>query len=392
MREWPSAIPPTKFKAKNLNETKSTETIKPLTLPVQSGKIFGTDKYTVTFRLGSPYQELSLPFNTISNLIWTRCNPDIPAVRQDLYFKPSASSTYFNITCNSPLCINFVPQLKYCTSNTSMCIYSSKYDDQSFSDGIFSLDRLNMTDEFSDFLFFCVPYDPRRFSVSPNAGLLGLGRGDLSLASQLGLIYNNYFSYCLPSNSNSTGHLTFGINNSANNNNNNVKFTRLFASKNYPSFYFIRIVSIAVGGGDLSIDYQSPVFQDPGIKIDSGTFITRLPAEAYAPMRDAFREQMKDSPMAPTHDIFDTCYYNTTNQPIKVTIPVVSFTFDGDVRVEFDASAIFHAVDPTVMCFSFANNTRPPSLSVFGNAQQKKMEVVYDVANEKLGFRPNGCD
>ncbi|KAL3650925.1 hypothetical protein CASFOL_007328 [Castilleja foliolosa] len=290
--------------------------------------------------------------------------PRRTSFRLDLYFNPPNSNTYSSIPCNSTLCTNFFPSNSQNCNSSKMCIYRSEYDDHSASDGIFSLDKLNMTGESSDLLFLCVP-----FSASSNAGLLGLGRGDLSLPGQIGVMYNNYFSYCLPSNSDSS-----------------AKTTR-------HSSYFIRIVAIAVGGRNLQIDYKSQVLQNPGTIIDSGTFITHLPAEAYAPMRDAFMQLMNDYPMAPAYGILDTCYLNSTDKQIDMNnVPAVSFTFDGNLTVDFDASGIFYVVDPTLVCFAFADNTHPPSLSVFGNAQQKKMEVVYDVGNQKLGFRPNGCD
>ncbi|KAL3650924.1 hypothetical protein CASFOL_007327 [Castilleja foliolosa] len=392
-RNLPSTLQQIKFKPNNPSKTKLMQTDKTLTLPVQSGKYFKTDKYIVTFGLGSPHQELSLAFNTVSNLIWARCSPDIPAFRLDLYFNPTISKTYYSYPCNSVVCTNFFPNSQNCNSNKT-CIYSGKYDDHSVSDGIFSEDNLNMTGEPSNFIFLCVPYKPIFSGIpnfSGNAGLLGLGRGDLSLPGQIGVMYNNYFSYCLPSNSDSIGYLTFGKNN---NNNNVIKFTTLFSSKDYPSFYFIRIVSISVGGRNLQIDYKSRFFQNPGTVIDSGTLITRLPVAAYASMRDAFVQLMKDYPVAPAYGILDTCYRNTTDKQIDMNnVPPVSFTFDGNVTIDFDASGIFYVVDSTLVCFAFANNTHDaPYLSVFGNAQQKKMEVVYDVGNQKLGFRPNGCD
>ncbi|KAL6533809.1 hypothetical protein OROHE_013642 [Orobanche hederae] len=381
----------TSYETELINEAAVTTT---LTLPVTFGvgKPSDTDKYAVVFGLGSPKQQLSLLFNTFTNLMWTRCtNKTLNAVRLDLYFNSKASSSYLTIPCESCNIYNLPPKQQGCLDGT--CVYNGTYDDYQSSVpsiGLLSFDRLNLTDhENSDFIFVCVPYDPPTYSYSSirsDAGLLGLGRGDLSFISQVGPMYNNYFHYCLPSSSRYQGYLTFG----KKKDNNDLKFTPSFIRTDYPSYYFINIISISVGSIELTMDYSN-VFLNRGIAVDPGVSITRLPAKAYAALRDEFRNQIgKSHMMSGPRGILDTCYDNAG----VIKPPTISFTFEDDVKVDFNGPQIFEDYRyTTVKCLAFADNTNPPSVSILGNTQQKTMEVAYDDlhAAGRLGFRLNAC-
>ncbi|KAH7523923.1 hypothetical protein FEM48_Zijuj06G0063600 [Ziziphus jujuba var. spinosa] len=85
--------------------------------------------------------------------------------------------------------------------------------------------------------------------------------------------YNRIFSYCLPHTSGSTGYLTFGIDEKASS---NIKYTSLTTLSVHDSFHGLRLQGIIVGRCQLSI--SALLFSFPGIVIDSGTVITRLPA------------------------------------------------------------------------------------------------------------------
>ncbi|KAG8365086.1 hypothetical protein BUALT_Bualt18G0067600 [Buddleja alternifolia] len=89
------------------------------------------------------------------------------------------------------------------------CVYAILYGEKSFSAGFFSNDTISQTstDVFPNFLFGCGQYNQGNFENT--ARLLGLGRDPLSLVSQTAQKYGN-FSYCPPSLSSSTRHLTLG--------------------------------------------------------------------------------------------------------------------------------------------------------------------------------------
>ncbi|KAH6774287.1 Eukaryotic aspartyl protease family protein [Perilla frutescens var. frutescens] len=371
----------------NLNSNSNSNELKgkKANLPVQSGRSLGSGNYIVTVGLGTPTRRLSLMFDTGSDLTWTQCQPCVRSCykQQDPIFNPSASSSYTNISCNSAEC----SKLSSATGNSpgcasTTCVYGIQYGDQSFSVGFFSRDKLTLStmDVFPSFLFGCGQNNQGLFGNT--AGLLGLGRNALSIVSQTATKYGKHFSYCLPSTSSSTGHLTLGKSGAPT----RVKYTP-FDSSQGSSFYFISIVSISVGGIQLPI--RPSVFQAAGSIIDSGTVITRLPPAAYSAMSAAFQKLMAKYPAAPAYSILDTCYdlsgYTT------LSIPTISFTFGGNVKVDLDPTGILVAVARSRLCLAFAGNSDATSVAIYGNTQQKTFEVVYDVAAGKLGFAAAGC-
>ncbi|KAL3618311.1 hypothetical protein CASFOL_038632 [Castilleja foliolosa] len=209
----------------------------------------------------------------------------------------------------------------------------------------------------------------------------------ISFVTQTERTYKGIFSYCFPSSTSSTGFLKLRPRDFPN----NVKFTHLIANPDYPAYYFINIISIRVGHVQLLTHDFGLMFRNT--IIDSGTVITRLPMNVYMTMRNEFQNHMNvlgygivQSPV----NYFDTCYLNNTR--LISIIPIITFTFEGGVNVDLDASATlfpFHA--GYIVCLAFVGNSDPTELNVFGNTQQKKLEVVYDVEGERLGFIPDGC-
>ncbi|XP_075506087.1 aspartyl protease family protein At5g10770-like [Primulina tabacum] len=355
-------------------------------LPVKSGQTLNSGNYVVTVGLGTPARTLSLIFDTGSDLTWTQCQPCIRSCykQQDPIFNPSASRSYSNISCNSAQC----SQLSSATGNNpgclsgSTCLYLIRYGDQSFTIGYFSKDKLTIsaTNVIPNFLFGCGQNNRGLFGST--AGIIGLGRDPLSLVSQTAKQYGKYFSYCLPSRSSSTGYLSLGKSLASK----IIKFTPFVRSQS-TTFYFIDIVAITIGGRQLPISQS--VFKTAGTIIDSGTVITRLPPGAYSVMSSVFKQLMAKYPSAPAFSILDTCF--DLSSFTTVTIPKVVFTFGGNVKVDLPPSGILIATSSSTVCLAFAANNDATDVGIFGNTQQKTLEVVYDVAGGNLGFGPAGC-
>ncbi|GLU01214.1 hypothetical protein SLE2022_185300 [Rubroshorea leprosula] len=355
-------------------------------IPAKDGSVVGSASYIVTVGLGTPKKDLSLVFDTGSDLTWTQCQPCVRYCYQqkEPIFDPSQSKSYLNISCSSSIC----GSLSSATGNppacsSSTCVYKIGYGDKSFSVGFFGRERLTLTsaDIFDHFLFGCGENNQGLFRGA--AGLLGLGRNELSLPSQIAQKYNKVFSYCLPSSTSSTGYLSFGNSGISN----SVKFTPLVTLSRGPSFYGLGITGISVGGKRLSI--SASVFTTAGTIIDSGTVITRLPATAYSALRTAFRQGMSKYPMGKPLSILDTCYdlssYNS------FSIPKISISFSGGVEVEIALSGILYVNSPSQVCLAFAGNNDDSNVGILGNVQQKTLQVVYDSANARVGFATGGC-
>lgn len=355
-------------------------------LPAQPGVAFGTGNYIVTVGIGTPKKDLALIFDTGSDLTWTQCEPCVKSCypQQQPIFNPSYSSTYSNISCSSTAC----SELKSATGNdpgcsSSTCVYGIQYGDSSFSIGFFAKDKLTLsgTDVFDGFMFGCGQNNKGLFGKT--AGLIGLGRDSLSIVTQTAPKFGKYFSYCLPTRRGSNGHLTFGSNSGVKS---TVQFTP-FASSQGTSFYFIEVLGITVGGKALAISPM--VFKNAGTIIDSGTVITRLPSTAYNNLRSTFRQFMTKYPRAPDLSLLDTCY--DLSNYTTISIPKISFSFNGNTNVNLAPSGILYTNGASQVCLAFAGNGDDDTTGIFGNTQQQTLEIVYDIAGEKLGFGYGGC-
>ncbi|XP_057958729.1 aspartyl protease family protein At5g10770-like [Malania oleifera] len=351
-------------------------------IPANSGLTIGSGNYIVTVGLGTPKKNLSLIFDTGSGLTWTQCLPCKSCYKQkDPIFEPAKSTSYSKLACNSTLC-SLIANSTTLSSNCSdpTCAYAMLYGDLSYSVGFSGQDKLSLTpsDVFDGFLFGCGQENEGHFGGT--AGLLGLSRDQASFVSQTAAKYGKFFSYCLPSTPSSAGFLKFG--------NTGVspatKFTPLLTPGS--SFYHLEMNAISVAGKALPI--PATVFSSAGI-IDSGTVISRIPPAAYDALKAEFRRQMSKYPLTGALSILDTCYDLSKSK--DVTLPKISLFFRGGVEVGVNPGGILYANNATQSCLAFAGNRDDDDIIIFGNRQQLTVEVVHDVGQGRIGFRPGGC-
>ncbi|XP_020091171.1 aspartyl protease family protein At5g10770-like [Ananas comosus] len=352
------------------------------TLPSHLGLSLGTADYIVTVGIGTPKRDLSLVFDTGSDLTWTQCEPCTTSCysQKEPMFDPQQSSSYSNISCSTGEC-SLASSQSGCLDST--CIYLVQYGDGSYSSGFFAEETLTLTpsDVVTTFKFGCGESNIGLFGGV--AGLLGLGRGQVSLVSQSADQYGGVFSYCLPPFASSAGYLTFGASSASP----NMQFTPLQSNSAAPSFYFVEMVGISVGGKVLPI--QPEVFSTAATIVDSGTVLTRLPMSAYTALRDEFRSHMSGYPTAPPLSILDTCYDLTGHD--NVSVPGVAMQFGGGVNLNVDASGILYVADISQACLAFVGNVNETDVSIVGNMQQKTYSVVFDAPNNVIGFGAGGC-
>ncbi|XP_020587958.1 aspartyl protease family protein At5g10770-like [Phalaenopsis equestris] len=347
-------------------------------LPANTGTSLGSGNYIVTIGLGTPKKSFSVVFDTGSDLTWTQCLPcDSCYTQNDPLYDPTQSSTFTNISCNS----NYCTQLDQSScSSTSTCLYQVQYGDNSQTQGSLIQDTLTFSsDSIPNFRFGCGHDNSGLFGKVD--GLLGLGREPASIVSQTDQLYGKVFSYCLPSTSSAAGYLELGSTAAG------VQYTPMLTNQNLPSFYFLNLVAISVGGQKLAL--SPTVFSNPGTLLDSGTVISRLPPTAYAALRSSFRRYMTNYPTAPALSILDTCYDFTNYQTVKV--PSIALLFGGGVTANLDFKGILYVASISQACLAFAGNNDAGDVVIIGNVQQRRFNVVYDVGNLKIGFGANGC-
>jgi len=352
-------------------------------LPAKSGLSLNTGNYVVPIRLGTPAARFTVVFDTGSDTTWVQCQPCVAYCYQqkEPLFTPTKSSTYANISCTSSYCSD----LDTSGCSGGHCLYAVQYGDGSYTVGFYAQDTLTLGyDTVKDFRFGCGEKNRGLFGKA--AGLMGLGRGKTSVPVQAYDKYSGVFAYCIPATSSGTGFLDFGPGAPAAA---NARLTPMLVD-NGPTFYYVGMTGIKVGGHLLSI--PATVFSDAGALVDSGTVITRLPPSAYEPLRSAFAKGMEGLgyKTAPAFSILDTCY-DLTGYQGSIALPAVSLVFQGGACLDVDASGILYVADVSQACLAFAANDDDTDMTIVGNTQQKTYSVLYDLGKKVVGFAPGAC-
>ncbi|KAF2323042.1 hypothetical protein GH714_032948 [Hevea brasiliensis] len=275
-------------------------------IPLVSGVRLQTLNYIVTVELGG--RNMTVIVDTGSDLTWVQCQPcRLCYNQQDPLFNPSVSPSYETVLCNSSICqsLQFATgNSGVCGSNPQTCNYVVNYGDGSYTRGELGTEHLNLgTTPVDNFIFGCGRNNRGLFGGA--SGLMGFGRSDLSLISQSSAIFGGIFSYCLPNTAaDASGSLVLGDNFSVYKNTTPISYTRMIPNPQLPTFYFLNLTGIGIGG----VALQAPALGQGGILIDSGTVITRLPPSVYRILKAVFLKQFSGFPSAPSFSILDTCF------------------------------------------------------------------------------------
>jgi hypothetical protein len=158
-------------------------------------------QYLMELYIGTPPIKISGIADTGSDLIWVQCVPCFGCYKQiNPMFDPTKSSTYKNISCGSPLCNKL--ETRGC-SNEKHCNYTYGYGDSSTTHGVLAQEAIILTSNtrknvsIQGFLFGCGHNNIGGFN-DHEMGIIGLGRGPLSLVSQIGPLFGGKkMSQCL---------------------------------------------------------------------------------------------------------------------------------------------------------------------------------------------------
>lgn len=155
-----------------------------------------------------------------------------------------------------------------CTMSKS-CGFNMTYGGSTITASL-TQDTLTLTDDaIPNYTFGCI--NKATGTSLPAQGLMGLGRGPLSLISQTQSLYMSTFSYCLPNSksSNFSGSLRLGPKFQPL----RIKTTPLLKNPRRSSLYYVNLVGIRVGNKIVDIPTSALAF-DPatgaGTIFDSG--------------------------------------------------------------------------------------------------------------------------
>ncbi|XP_057528020.1 protein ASPARTIC PROTEASE IN GUARD CELL 2 [Amaranthus tricolor] len=352
---------------------------------VVSGMDQGSGEYFIRLGVGSPPKKQYMVIDSGSDVVWVQCQPCKQCYKQtDPVFNPAQSASYSGVSCSSSVCGRI--ENSGC-GHSGRCRYEVQYSDGSYTKGNLAFETLTIGGTVIRNVAMGCGHSNQGMFVGAS-GLLGLGGGSMSFVGQLGGQTGGTFSYCLVSRgSGNPGSIVFGREAMPV----GAAWINLVRSPRAPSFYYINLMGLGVGG--VRVPLPNGIFGftesgDGGVVMDTGTAVTRLPTPAYEAFRDSFLTQTANLPRAPGMSIFDTCYNLAGFGTVRV--PTVSFYFtDGPILTLPARNFLIPVNSEGIFCFAFAAS--PTGLSILGNIQQEGIQISIDAANGFVGFGPNVC-
>ncbi|KAH9617018.1 hypothetical protein KSS87_009210 [Heliosperma pusillum] len=359
--------------------------------------------YYTKVQLGTPPQEFNVQIDTGSDVLWVGCAgcTDCPTTTnlQDVQlgaFNPSGSSSASIISCSDKRCGMGMPSADALCDNANHCAYQFKYGDGSGTEGYYVSDVLHLTtigdnrksNSSVKVMFGCSLMQSGDLSKTDRAvdGIFGLGQQAMSVVTQLSSkgVAPAAFSHCLRGDENGGGVLVFGSIVDP-----GIVYTPLVPSQPH---YNLDLQSISINNQKLPID--ASVFTSStttGTIIDSGTTLTYLAEAAYDPFVNAISAAVSQS-VRPLLSRGNTCYLITSS--VNDVFPQVSLNFAGG------ASMVLRPQDYLLEQSFIAGNAvwcmgiqkiEGQAISILGDLVLKDKAVVYDLANQQIGWVNYDC-
>ncbi|KAJ0046173.1 hypothetical protein Pint_05238 [Pistacia integerrima] len=350
-------------------------------VPIASGRqIIQSPTYIVRAKIGTPAQTMLMAMDTSNDAAWVPCTGCVGC--GSTVFNTAKSSSFKPVGCQAAQC----KQVPNPTCGGTTCSFNLTYGSSTVAANL-SQDNITLaTDSIFRYTFGCIA--KATGSSVPPQGLLGLGRGPLSLLSQTQHLYQSTFSYCLPSfkSVNFSGSLRLGPIGQPK----RIKYTPLLKNPRRSSLYYVNLMAIRVGRKVVDIPPTAFAFNPTtgsGTIIDSGTVFTRLVTPAYIAVRDEFRKRVGRNLTVTTLGGFDTCY------SVPIVAPTITLMFSGmNVTLPQD-NLLIHSTAGSITCLAMAaapDNVNSV-LNVIANMQQQNHRFLFDVPNSRLGVAREPC-
>ncbi|GJN25279.1 hypothetical protein PR202_gb13085 [Eleusine coracana subsp. coracana] len=289
----------------------------------------------MTLSIGTPPTAYVAIIDTGSNTIVAQCAPCSSSSTSctDPLYDPSSSSTFVDLPCNSSLrldaCAAAAGGSPGCPQCTFKQTYTTGWAFVSMGVETFTFDQQASVPGVA---FGCITDSSGGWGGS--SGLVGMGRGNLSLVSQLGA---RKFSYCLTpfQDANSTSTLLIGPSATIDDDGTGgvVQSTPFVRNPpGYPSFYYLNLTGISMGTTALSIPANAfdlnPDDGTGGLIIDSGLTITSLVDVAYQQVRAEVLSLVALPPSSSHRTEMDLCF-DLSSPSAPPAMPDMTFHFDG---------------------------------------------------------------
>ncbi|KAF0890292.1 hypothetical protein E2562_002704 [Oryza meyeriana var. granulata] len=357
-------------------------------------------EYLVKLGIGTPPYKFTAAIDTASDLIWTQCQPCASCYHQvDPMFNPRVSSTYAVLPCNSDTC-DELDGHRCGHDDDDTCQYTYTYSGNATTEGTLAVDKLVIgEDVFRGVAFGCSTSSTGGAPPPQASGVVGLGRGPLSLVSQLSV---RRFMYCLPPlASRIAGKLVLGADADAARNVTAQVAAPMRRDPRYPSYYYLNLDGLAVGDKTASLTTTNATTTSPnttaaapvvgdankyGMIIDIASTITFLEASLYDELADDLEEEIRLPRGTGSSLGLDLCFILPDGVPFdRVYVPPVSLAFDGR-WLRLGKERLFVEDRESGMMCLMVGRAEEGSVSILGNFQQQNMQVLYNLRRGKVTF------
>ncbi|KAE9593637.1 hypothetical protein Lal_00036549 [Lupinus albus] len=353
-------------------------------------------EFLMKYSIGTPNFDGMAVADTGSDLIWLQCQPCENCYNQTYpIFDPSKSKTYKIASCSSKACKLIKDNSCKSGVGESKCQYKISYKDGSISTGDVAFETLtlgtNVTNSYAGFdeiIFGCGHNNHGNF-VPSTTGIIGLGNGAYSLTSQLSIVIDDKFSYCLVPLyiGNTTSFLNFGENAVVSG---FGTVSTPLASGSIETYYYLTLEGISVAGK--RIDFETKVGLvgnfTGNIIIDSGTTLTYVPEDFYNKLEPLVAAQI-NSERVPVPKLLTPliklCYKSSPMELFKT--PPITVHFKG-ADIVLNRLNTFYKFVEGLVCFTF---TPSKDGSIYGNINQLNFLIGYDRQEKTVSFKSTSC-
>ncbi|KAK9284849.1 hypothetical protein L1049_024029 [Liquidambar formosana] len=343
--------------------------------------------YTTRLWIGTPPQRFALIVDTGSTVTYVPCiTCEQCGNHQDPKFQPELSSTYQPVKCN--LDCN-------CDNERVQCIYERQYAEMSTSSGVLGEDIVSFGNQ-SDLapqraVFGCENVETGDLYSQHADGIMGLGRGDLSVVDQLveNGVMSDSFSLCYGGMDIGGGAMVLGGISPPD----DMVFTHSDPMRS--PYYNIELKEIHVAGKPLPLNPK--VFDGKhGTVLDSGTTYAYLPEAAFGAFKDAIMKELHsfNKIRGPDPNYNDICFSGAGSDvsQLSKTFPAVDMVFSNGQKLSLSPENYLfrHSKVRGAYCLGIFQNGKDPT-TLLGGIIVRNTLVMYDREHLKIGFWKTNC-
>ncbi|RZC66991.1 hypothetical protein C5167_010681 [Papaver somniferum] len=343
--------------------------------------------YTTHLLIGTPPQEFALIVDSGSTVTYVPCSTcEQCGKHQDPKFQPDLSSTYAALKCNIDCT---------CDSDNNQCIYERQYAEMSSSSGVLGVDIISFGNgsalEPQRATFGCENMETGDLYSQRADGIMGLGRGPLSIMDQLtdkGIISDS-FSLCYGGMKIGGGAMVLGAINPL------PEMVFSHSDANRSPYYNIELKELHVGGDRLKVN-PSVFDEKHGTVLDSGTTYAYLPEPVFVPFKDAIMKKLSHLKQihGPDPNYNDICFAGAGSDITQLSknFPEVDMVFENGKKLPLSPENYLfrHSKVRGAYCLGIFQNGRDPT-TLLGGIVVRNTLVTYDRQNERIGFLKTNC-